>query len=401
MKGAAWIRRSHGPLWLERAVDPARLPWLRVDWHVLGIALSLLAIGMLFVHGMSSADRVHERGEIEFSSHLKKALVALPALGLGLCLRARWLRRHAWLVFAVCIVLLLLVPVLGEERNNAKRWIPLPMGFDLQPSELAKPGFVIALARLLYTRRMAKLGDWLRAGLLTLVPMGLVMAQPDLGTALTLCPVALGMVYLAGARGRAILRVVVLGLACGWLAWRLELVRPYQVERIDTWLGSWSAGELIQGRNGPPFHAYHARVAIGNGGWFGQGLSQGVANEAAHRPERESDSVFAVVAEEAGFLGTTGVIVLYTLMIVLLLHSASGVRERFSRLVVGGLALVFAAHFFINIGVNLGLVPLTGLPLPFFSTGGSSLLASFFSLGVALGLAAQSEPTLDADAFRD
>jgi len=400
MRGAAWTQRR-GRFGLERAVDPSRLPWLRVDWHILLIALALLALGMLFVHGMADADVRSGREEIVFSSHLKKVLVALPALLLGLCVRARWLRRNAWLVFAACVVLLLLVPVLGEERNNARRWIPLPGGFDLQPSELAKLGFVVALARLLYTRRMQALDDWLRAAALTLLPMALVMAQPDLGTALTLAPVALGMVYLAGARGKTIVQVAFAGLVCGWLAVQLDFVKPYQLQRIETWTESWAAEDLIAGRNGPAFHAYHARVAIGNGGLLGRGLGEGVANEAGHLPERDSDSIFAVVAEEAGFVGTAGILLLYALMIVLLFFSASAVRERFSRLVVGGIALVFAAHFTVNVGVNLGLLPLTGLPLPLFSTGGSSLLATLLGLGLALGLAAQSEPTFDADAFRD
>jgi rod shape determining protein RodA len=382
-------------------VDPSRLPWMRVDWHILLIALALLAIGMLFVKGMSEADLRFDRDEIVFEGHLKKIVVALPALVLGLCVRARWLRRNAWLVFGVCIVLLLLVPVLGEERNNARRWIPLPGGFDLQPSELAKLGFVIAMARLLYTRRMKHADDWLRAGALALLPMGLVMAQPDLGTALTLAPVALGMVYLAGAPGRTIVQLGLLGLVAGWLAVQLELVKPYQLQRIETWTESWEPEDLIAGRNRAAFHAYHARVAIGNGGLRGQGLGEGVANEAAHLPERESDSIFAVVAEEAGFLGTAGILALYCLMIVLLMTSAAAVRERFSRLVVGGIALVLAAHLTINVGVNLGLLPLTGLPLPLFSTGGSSLLATLLALGLALGLAAQSEPTFDQDAFRD
>jgi rod shape determining protein RodA len=298
-------------------------------------------------------------------------------------------------------VLLLLVPVLGQERNNARRWIPLPGGFDLQPSELAKLGFAIAMARLLYTRRMKEPQDWLRAGALLAVPMGLVMVQPDLGTALTLVPVGAGMIYLAGASGRSILKLAVAAAAVSWLAVQLDLVRPYQLQRIQTWRESWAATDLILARNGPAFHAYHNRVSIGNGGLFGQGLGQGVANQAAHLPERDCDSIFSVVAEEAGFLGGSGILALYTLLIVLLLHSASGVRERFSRLVVGGIALIFASHLVVNVGVNLGLMPLTGLPLPLFSTGGSSLLASFAALGLALGLAAQSEPTFDEDAFRD
>jgi rod shape determining protein RodA len=162
-----------------------------------------------------------------------------------------------------------------------------------------------------------------------------------------------------------------------------------------------SPESLIDARTGAAYHTYHARVAIGNGGWFGRGLGQGVANEAGHLPERDCDSVFAVIAEEAGFFGTTGLLLLYAFLIVLLFYSAGSIRERFSRLVVGGIGLYFAAHFFVNVGVNLGLLPMTGLTLPLFSTGGSSMLVTFAALGLALGLAAQREATLDEDAFRD
>lgn len=401
MKGAAWQERRGGAFGLGRAVAPASMPWLRVDWHILAVALSLLGLGMLFVAGMAEADGENGRNDVSLAGHLRKVAVALPALLVGLCVRARWLRRNAGLVFGACVILLLLVPVIGEERNNARRWIPLPVGFDLQPSELAKFGYVLAMASLLYARRMKHLGDWVRAGLLTALPMVLVMAQPDLGTALTLVPVSVGMVWLAGGRAGVLLRIALVGALAAVLAWQLEWIKPYQVQRVETWLESWDHQQLIDGRNGPAFHAYHARTPIGNGSWFGRGLGNGVANEAGHLPERESDSIFAVVAEEAGFVGTSGILLLYCLMIVLLLQSASEVRERFSRLAVGGIALVFASHFVIHVAVNLGLVPLTGLPLPLFSTGGSSLLASFLGLGLALGLAAQSEPTLDGDAFRD
>ena len=400
MKGAAWYRRR-GRFSLERAVDPSRLPWLRVDWHILLIALSLLALGVMFVKGMADADERFDRTDVVFRSHLTKVLIALPALLAAMSVRARWLRNNAWLAFGACITLLLLVPVLGQERNGARRWIQLPGGFDLQPSELAKLGFAIAMARLLYTRRMDRTEDWVRACALAATPMVLVMAQPDLGTALTLVPVAAGMVYLAGASGRSIVKLALASAAVAWLALQVGVVRPYQLQRIETWRESWAATDLILSRNGPAFHAYHNRVSIGNGGLLGQGLGQGVANQAAHLPERDCDSIFSVVAEEAGFLGASGILALYTLLIVLLLHSASGVRERFSRLVVGGVALIFASHLSVNVGVNLGLLPLTGLPLPLFSTGGSSLLASFAALGLALGLAAQSEPTFDEDAFRD
>ncbi|HVS10223.1 MAG TPA: FtsW/RodA/SpoVE family cell cycle protein [Planctomycetota bacterium] len=391
------------PLGLERALSLRGLRWLRVDWHVLGLALALLGCGLVFVHAMGEADgEGSERSSIVFSAHLKKVLVALPALALGLAVRPRWLRRNAWLVYAASIALLALVPILGEERNSAKRWIALPgVGFDLQPSELAKLGLIVMLARVLYTCRLRRAGEWVPPVAIALLPMGLVAMQPDLGTAMTIVPVTLGMLYLAGARPRRLVQLVLAAALLAFGAWRLELIRDYQLQRVETWLASLGTDDLIQGRNGPAFHTYHARVAIGNGGLFGTGLGRGVANEAGHLPERSSDSIFAVVAEEAGLFGAGAILALYALFIALLFMSASGIRERFSRLAVGGVALYFAAHFFVNVGVNLGLLPMTGLTLPLVSTGGSSLLASFLALGLALGLSSHHEPSLDADAFRD
>ena len=117
-------------------------------------------------------------------------------------------------------------------------------------------------------------------------------------------------------------------------------------------------------------------------------------------PERDCDSIFAVIAEEGGWLGASALLVVYAVLVALMLGSASGVRDRFSRLAAGGIALYFAAHYFINVGVNLGLIPMTGLTLPLFSTGGSSMLTAFLALGLVLGLASHHEPSLDEDAFR-
>lgn len=379
-----------------------RLAWWRVDWHVLALSLALLCLGLFVVRAIALSDLEYGREGVDFDKHLQKVLIALPMILVGLTLRPRWLRRNAWLIYAATIVLLLLVPLVGEVRNNARRWIQLPgIAFELQPSELAKLGLIIVLARVLYTSRLRRWRDWRLPVAVALLPMGLVVLQPDLGTAMSMGPVCVGMFYMAGASARRIASIALGLLALALVAYQLEWIRDYQLERVDTWLDSFGAASLIEGRNGPAFHTYHARVAIGNGGWWGQGLGNGVANEAGHLPERDCDSVFAVIAEEAGFLGASGVLALYVLLVVLLLASAGQIRERFSRLVVSGIGLHFAAHAFVNIGVNLGVAPITGLPLPLFSTGGSSMLATFAALGLALGLAAQREATLDEDAFRD
>lgn len=377
--------------------------WFELDWHVLALAILLLGCGLVFVHAMSEADALYQRVKpIRFESHAQKMLLALPAFFVGLALRPRWLRRNAFLLYCGTLALLLALFAIGSVRNGSRRWIPLPgLDFDLQPSELAKVGLILALAATLYRNRLKRLKDWGPPLLIALVPMGLVALQPDLGTAMTLVPVTLGMLYLAGARAKVIVTFLVGTAAIAFcVVWFQIGVHDYQLQRVQTWMHSFGAHDLIDARTGPAFHSYHARLAIGNGGFFGRGIGQGIANAAGHLPERESDSIFAVVAEESGWLGSAFLLLLYTLFIALIMGSAASLRDRFSRLAVGGIALYFAAHLFINVGVNLGLMPLTGLTLPLFSTGGSSLLTTFLVLGLALGLCAHHEPSLDEDSFK-
>jgi len=385
---------------VDRIVSLRGVRWANMDWHVLLIAGLLLAIGLSFVSAMSTADEMYGRTDVRFGDHLKKLLVAAPAFLLGLAARPRWLRRNATSAWILAVALLALVFVVGDSRNGSRRWIDLGP-FDLQPSELAKIGVILGLAAALDHLRLKSLREWGAPLVLALVPMALVILQPDLGTSMTIVPVTLGMLYVAGASGRLILGFLGGVLLIGVCAWHFEIgIRDYQSQRIDTWAHGWSAPELIAERNGAAFHTYHARVAIGNGGLGGEGLGGGVANEVAWLPERDCDSIFAVVAEEAGWIGTCVILALYGLLVLSLFQSASNLRDRFSRLVVSGVGLFFAAHLFIHCGVNLGLIPLTGLTLPLFSTGGSSLLATFLALGLALGLASHRQPSLDAETFR-
>ena len=384
---------------LTKVFSTRHLRWYQLDWHVLAIALALLALGMVFVHGVAASKANQLSGDVSFAAHRQKVLVTLPLLVGATCVRPAWLRRNATWLYVGCLGLLVLVYLVGDERNNARRWIQLPR-FDLQPSELAKVGVILVLARLLAENRLRSVEGWIVPLAAVALPALLVAGQPDLGTAMTLVPLSLGMLYLAGARARAIAGLCLTGLLVGWLAVGAGWVRDYQLERVDTWLASFEPEDLVRNRNGTAFHLYHARVVAGNGGLLGRGLGEGVANETGLLPERESDSIFMVVAEEAGFVGAVAVILLYGALVVLLMLSAAALRDRFARLVVGGVGLYFASHLIINVSVNLGLLPMTGLTLPLFSTGGSSLLATFLALGIALGTASHRELRLDQDAFR-
>ncbi|MEO0651609.1 MAG: FtsW/RodA/SpoVE family cell cycle protein [Planctomycetota bacterium] len=375
--------------------------WDRYPFGLMVLAAALLCVGVVLIHSMSLVgERYSQADEIRFGGHLQKLVVAAPMLLIGGLVRPSFLRKQAYTIYVGSILFLALVPFIGIELNNAKRWIPTPVGFLLQPSEFAKLGLIIVLARVLHRRHLHSVSEWVRPALLAALPMVMVAAQPDLGTALTVVPITVGMLYLAGGDGRWIVGLGLAGATLALCAWQFEWVQDYQLRRIDTWAASFEAEDLIRERNGPAFHVYHARVSIGNGGLWGTGLGAGVASRAAHLPERESDSIFCVAAEEFGFSGAVVLLGAYLGLVVGLLGLGAGLRERFSRFVVQGVALYFAAHLFINTGVNLGLVPMTGLTLPLLSTGGSSLMTTFGALGLAFGLAARVEPSLDEDAFR-
>ncbi|MFT7487536.1 MAG: rod shape determining protein RodA [Candidatus Paceibacteria bacterium] len=398
LRGA--MRRPSGFSPVRSALSTHWVRWQEMGWHTLFVGFVLVGVGLLFLAEMAEADSFHDRsGRIRLDGHIKKLIVASPCLIAGMLVRPSWLRRNAWKLYLGCLVLLLAVPFIGDERNNARRWIETPV-FDIQPSEFAKMAIILILARVLCRNRLSTLEDWFGPTLLALIPMGLVTLQPDLGTAMTIVPVTLGMLYLAGANGWLLSLLVGMGLVVGAGVWQYEVgVKDYQLERIDTWAESIEASALIDGREGPGFHPYHARMSIGEGHWRGRGLGRGIANEAGILPERESDSVFAVIAGETGFVGASAVLLLYGLLVVLLMIGASEVRDRFTRLVVGGVAIYFAAHVGVHTAVNLGLLPMTGLTLPLISTGGSSLLVSLTALGLAVGLSANQEASLDRDAF--
>lgn len=394
------MKLRENPFAPSRVFGMRSVRWVEVDWHVLVLAMLLLGIGLAFVHGIATSTANDVSRDVSWEGHRQKVILTFPLLIAGLLVRPAWLKRNADWLYGVSLALLIAVYFIGEERNNAQRWIQLPR-FDLQPSELAKIAVILMLARVLAENRLETAADWLKPLIVVALPMALVAGQPDLGTAMTMVPVSLGLLYLAGARIGALIGFVAAGLGVGWLAVEAELVREYQLERVETWARSFDAPGLIENKTGAAFHVYHSRVAAGNGGMFGQGLGRGVANETGLLPERESDSIFMVVAEEAGFVGSATVLGLYALLVVLLMMSAASIRDRFARLVVGGVAFYFAAHLVINVSVNIGLLPMTGLTLPLFSTGGSSLLATFLAIGLALGMGANHETGLDRDAFRE
>lgn len=298
-------------------------------------------------------------------------------------------------LYAGSVLLLLLVLVVGRGKS-AGRWIDLG-GFSLQPSELAKPILVVMLAGYLrYERSHRTLPGLAWPFALTLLPVFLVMRQPDLGTALLLVPLLFALLYAAGAHVRHLGLVAaggVLALAAMYAV--PGLLQPYQRNRIDTFLGLRQGTRADRAMERASRHQLeHGLMAVASGGLVGVSEDEGGPEEVvASVPERPTDFVFTVFAARFGFLGVTGLFLLYGLFLATLLSTAFRVREPSGRLIVVGVFTLVAVQVVVNLGMTVGLLPVVGVTLPFFSYGGSSLLASFLALGLVLNVGA--DPPLE------
>ncbi len=347
-------------------VFPKRMPW-----HVLALALALTCIGAAFIRSAHSAAYAYR--------HLVFAGIGCAAfVGLSF-LDYRHLRGIALLLYGAGMLALAGLPLFGVVVNNARRWYDLGL-FHAQPSEPMKYLLVIALADYFRLRpRRDRLRDMLAPLALTVVPMLLIAIEPDFGTALIFAPVVFGMAFLGGVKVRNLAILAAGGcllLAAVWLT--PGALRDYQRERVMSFVDP--------GRNPDTSAAYNARqatIAISAGGLRGQGWGQGVLNRLGRVPERHTDFIFPVIAEEWGFVRTAGVIFLYLLLVFLLARLARATREPFGRLLIGGVMIVFAVQSLLHMAISLRLAPITGLTLPLISYGGSSLVSTYAGLGLA------------------
>ncbi|WP_308170118.1 rod shape-determining protein RodA [Acrocarpospora catenulata] len=303
----------------------------------------------------------------------------------------RWLRAYAPAVYGVALLLLVAVASpLGSTVNGSHSWIMLGGGFAMQPSELAKPALILLLGMLLaepaegtdrprprdVTFAMAAAG----------LAMGLVMLQPDLGTTMVLSVITGAVLIFSGVRKRWI--VVVLGLAAagGGLVWSLGLLQPYQVARFTAFINPASDPR------GVGYNSTQALIAIGSGEFFGKGLFHGGQTTGRFVPEQHTDFIFTVVGEEFGFLGAVTVVALLGVVLLRGLRIARQCEDRFGALVAGGLVCWFAFQTFINVGMTIGIMPITGLPLPFVSYGGTATFANMIGIGLLQAIHIRERP---------
>jgi rod shape determining protein RodA len=284
-----------------------------------------------------------------------------------------------WLYIAA-IVSLLAVALLGKTYLGAKRWILLPGGQHFQPSEWVKLVLIIVLARYFADAQdRTALSDIAKAGLIAAVPMLLVLRQPDLGTALTYVPVAIMALFLSGIQFRHAAMILIIAGVLMPTVWHYGL-KPYQKERLTTFLHP-DADSQKRG-----YQLEQSKIAVGSGGIWGKGIRQGTQTQGSFLPEPHTDFILAAWAEEHGFVGTIALLLLYFMVLVRLIHNAQTAPDRAGGFVVMGVVAVLLFHILVNAGMVVGYMPVTGIPLPLMSYGGSSLLFTFLALGIVMNI---------------
>ena len=352
------------------------LPYLKqCDWVMLSLALAIAAVGVAEIYSATQ----YELSETYYVKQIYFIILGLVVLALVVSLDYRLLSQQVPYIYLVAVLSLLLVLFIAPAIHGTRGWIPLG-AFKIQPAEFAKVAIVLTLARFLSENRthFLKSGEIIKACLLVGLPLGLILLQPDLGSAITLAPpLAVGLV-LGGLRRRWILAGVVavtLISAAGWYS-----LKPYQKERVYTFL------EPERDPSGQGYQAIQSRIAMGSGGLLGKGVTQGSQTALGFLPERHTDFIFSVVGEELGFAGSFIILAFYFLIIMRSIRIAQTARDKLGVFLVLGAVSVLFFHILVNVGMVVGLAPITGIPLPLLSYGGSSMLTTFILLGLIINV---------------
>jgi rod shape determining protein RodA len=356
----------------------ARPDWRRLDWRILATLGILALLSLLFLHS-AGYDAPTGRYRPFAGKQLVWILLSAGVLFGLLRVPYRTLLDHAYLLYWGGILLLLLVKVAGTDLNNARRWIDLRFML-LQPSEFMKVILIVALARYIRWRDDYKrLGGLILPFALTLLPVALILSQPDLGTALLFVPILFALLFVAGAKAKHLGLVVLMGAMAAPVLF-FGFLKEYQQQRILVFLGQQSLDEGMKQNEG--YHLNRSRIAVGSGGVTGKGYGHGDQRV----PENETDFIFTVIAEEWGLLGSLFVIMVWLALLIFLLENAVTCREPSGKLLIVGVTTLIYVQAAVNIAMTVGLAPITGLTLPFLSYGGSSLLSLTMAVGLVLNV---------------
>lgn len=393
-------------------------PWQEVDWFLFALPVGLTIFGGIMIRSVEM-----NQGWTDWWQHW-----IIGGVGLVLALAiARWryeiLVQWQWIIYGITNVSLVAVMFLGTSALGAQRWITIG-GFNIQPSEFAKLGLIITLASLLQARTASTIPTVVRTLAITAVPWALVFLQPDLGTSLVFGAITLGMLYWANANPGWLLLLIspvisavlfsvflpawfIWVAVLGVLAWRTlpwprfgalgaivinlvagglghmlwELLKDYQKDRLILFL------DPDKDPLGGGYHLIQSRIAIGAGEWWGRGLNQGTQTQLNFIPEQHTDFIFSAIGEELGFVGCFFVLLVFWLLCLRLIIIAQNAKDNFGSLLAIGVLSMLVFQVVINIGMTIGLAPVTGIPLPWVSYGRSALLTNFIAIGLVESVA--------------
>jgi rod shape determining protein RodA len=355
--------------------------YFHIDWLLLAAILVLAGIGVAMVYSTTYiTTATGGRAATQVWTQGYALAIGLVALLVFLAVDYRVFAEHSLFLYGALLVLLIFVLVKGQTQMGGQRWIPIGP-FHLQPSEFGR--ICVALMLAMYfgeNRRGAKnTSDLVIGGILTCVPLLLIAKQPDLGTAVTLLPVFVGIAFLAGLRLRLLGVLALAAVMVAPVAWKFAL-KDYQKSRIQTFL------DPEQDARGAGYQTIQARVTVGSGGLTCKGFLKGTQGQYKFLPVAHNDFIFSVLAEEQGFIGVLTALGLYLFVILRSLEAARLAKDRLGAYLVGGIIAGFAFQVIYNVAMSTGLAPVKGITLPLMSYGGSSLIASLAGFGLILNV---------------
>jgi rod shape determining protein RodA len=350
----------------------------RCDFLLFLAALALGGIGVLAIYAAEADYR--QAYAVNQAMGLSVGFVGAVVLAL---LDYRWLGRHLRLVYGVTIAMLVAVLLVGLTVNGSQSWLGVgPV--QVQPSEFAKPLAIVVLAGYVAHNSFAKNMKFVRSIGILAVPILLVLAQPDLGTAMVFGAIFVAVVYVGGARWYQLAALFLAGCVGVFLAIKFHILEDYQIARLTSFLDPESDPQVS-------YQVENSKMAIGSGGLTGKGInSSGTLGDLGYLPEDRTDFIFSNLAEKVGFVGAMLVLVVFFVLVWRVLHAASISRDRFGVLIAVGVATMLTFHALINVGMAMGMMPVTGLPLPFVSYGRSNLLVSMMSVGLVQSIVIQA-----------
>ncbi|MCS6801290.1 MAG: rod shape-determining protein RodA [Chloroflexota bacterium] len=359
--------------------------WRTMDPLIVAAMAGLIVLGLVLIYS-ASATGEWARGPLVDHPMVRQlfyAAIGFGALLLAMMLDYRLLGRAAPVLYALAVLALIAVLVVGQESYGAKRWINLPV-VQFQPSEFSKLVLIITLAKFFADREgsVRSLRTLTLSLLLAVIPMGLIFLEPDVGTTLVVGAIWLGMALMSGIPLRYFGILTLAGLIVLPLIYEFAL-QDYQRARIETFL------DPERDPLGRSYNLIQAEISIGSGGFFGKGLMAGTQTQLNYLRVQTTDFIFSVLGEELGFLGGVLLLGLFTVILLRAIGAAERARDPFARLLVSGICIMLLVQTTINIAVNTRLIPATGVPLPFISAGGTSLITCMIAIGLIESVAAR------------